>query len=227
MTLQQLALNSMTVWKRNHKQPYSAARAMFVALERSDWEALLEACGLDDAGNVIGDYKPLPKPLFDRLNRPRAHVKFWIHTPPEKRPPFDYLRARFLKLGTEEWEAVLTALGIDESAELAAEAKERAEKPLPSVITRALNFTQAAAIHLMHGSPKCTDAQVESRLAICLGCEWYRPSDKTCAACGCPASRAKVYRNKLRWADSECPHPDGPSWPAEWKPLPVIQPQPG
>lgn len=50
---------------------------------------------------------------------------------------------------------------------------------------------------------KCTQEQIDARLAICNGCEFYK--NNSCLKCGCSLSREKNYMNKLYWADKSCP----------------------
>ena len=94
----------------------------------------------------------------------------------------------------------------------------------PSLARRAANFAKAAAGHVRRGLPKCTQEQIDARLAICQACDLYqvnpRPSSRaqaegsptgapagTCthSSCGCPVTRWGRFRNKLAWADQACP----------------------
>lgn len=50
---------------------------------------------------------------------------------------------------------------------------------------------------------QCSQEQIDERLAICNGCEFYQ--NDTCLKCGCALSREKNYKNKLLWADQKCP----------------------
>lgn len=217
-TWREVARTGLVQWLAHHKQPLPWVRAQFVALDRFEWDAVLVACGLDDFGNIVADPQPLPKHLFEKLNETRGHVKAWRYS--KKRVQWPRLRERFMRLDSREWNELLVEMKIDERAELA-----KIEPPLPGIITRAMNYAKAKALHVINGSPVCTEEQVSRRFAICRTCDQFRVSDSKCAACGCAVTRAKIYDSKLRWADSECPHPNGPKWPAEWKPLPVIQQQ--
>ena len=58
---------------------------------------------------------------------------------------------------------------------------------------------------------QCTQAQIDERLKICHGCEFYK--NNTCLKCGCVLSREKTYMNKLLWADQKCPV-------EKWGPIP-------
>lgn len=49
----------------------------------------------------------------------------------------------------------------------------------------------------------CTQEQIDMRLSICKGCEFYK--NNSCLKCGCSLSRDKNYMNKLYWADKSCP----------------------
>ena len=50
---------------------------------------------------------------------------------------------------------------------------------------------------------QCTQEQIDERMDICNGCEFYK--NNTCLKCGCALSREKNYMNKLLWADQSCP----------------------
>jgi hypothetical protein len=50
---------------------------------------------------------------------------------------------------------------------------------------------------------QCSQQQIDDRLAICQGCEFYK--DNSCLKCGCTLNRGKNYMNKLLWADQSCP----------------------
>ncbi len=49
----------------------------------------------------------------------------------------------------------------------------------------------------------CSQEQIDIRLAICKGCEFYE--NNSCLQCGCILSRDKNYMNKLYRADQSCP----------------------
>ena len=50
---------------------------------------------------------------------------------------------------------------------------------------------------------ECSQEQIDNRLAICQGCEFYE--NNSCLKCGCTLNRDKNYMNKLLWADQSCP----------------------
>jgi hypothetical protein len=58
---------------------------------------------------------------------------------------------------------------------------------------------------------KCSQYQIDSRLEICNGCEFYQ--NNTCLKCGCSLSRDKTFMNKLYWTDQSCPI-------GKWGPVP-------
>ena len=77
---------------------------------------------------------------------------------------------------------------------------------------RLANFTRAAIKHVLHGSPNCTQAEIDARLAVCHGCELYLPADDnpevgvcTHKACGCKVTRETKFASKLAWRDQKCP----------------------
>jgi hypothetical protein len=69
----------------------------------------------------------------------------------------------------------------------------------PGIITRAVTFARAAAAHLYAGRPLVSQDAASARLAICEGCEMYRPDVQDCRLCGCNMPL------KVTWADQECP----------------------
>lgn len=54
-----------------------------------------------------------------------------------------------------------------------------------------------------HDSNRCSQEQIDERLAICNGCEYYE--NNQCLQCGCAISRDRVFGNKLAFKDKECP----------------------
>lgn len=82
----------------------------------------------------------------------------------------------------------------------------------PGLIQRGVNFTKAATNHVLAGRPKATQEQIDERLAICQACPLYNAAKELCTKCGCSCGGKKTFLNKLAWADSVCPHPDGPRW---------------
>lgn len=77
----------------------------------------------------------------------------------------------------------------------------------PNIFTKAKNFTKAVVGHVMAGAPSCTQAQIDNRLAICQGCDFFdgNPESASCRKCGCNLSRQKNFLNKLYMADQSCP----------------------
>lgn len=82
--------------------------------------------------------------------------------------------------------------------------ESRKEKPLPSKAKMAVNFSQAVVTDIATGRQRRSVKEAETILeAFCKGngtaCEWYRPSDKRCAACGC------YLEKKVAWKSQHCP----------------------
>lgn len=50
---------------------------------------------------------------------------------------------------------------------------------------------------------KCSQEQIDERLAICNTCEYYE--NESCLQCGCAISRDRVYGNKLAYKNKSCP----------------------
>ncbi len=76
-----------------------------------------------------------------------------------------------------------------------------AEKPLPSLARRAVNYSVALARHAVQGMRKTDAATQQKRIALCMSCENYRPSDGHCSHknCGCSVQK------KAGWESSYCP----------------------
>ena len=68
---------------------------------------------------------------------------------------------------------------------------------------RPLTFAKALGKHLLDGLKKCTDKEIEARLAICQDCPHFQGN--VCGKCGCPLSRERKFRNKLAWRSESCP----------------------
>ncbi len=74
---------------------------------------------------------------------------------------------------------------------------------------RARNFLQALSKHAYDLFRRCSQAQIDERLAICQACEYY--VDEGCVKCGCKvSSRKSQLISKLAWRSSECPEK---KWP--------------
>lgn len=57
----------------------------------------------------------------------------------------------------------------------------------------------------IHDDPNnmCSQEQIESRLAICNTCEYYK--NNSCLLCGCQVVRESNYMNKLAHKNQKCP----------------------
>jgi hypothetical protein len=78
----------------------------------------------------------------------------------------------------------------------------RPEPRAVPLMAKVANFTSAVAAHVAAGLPQASKVLAARRLAICDGCENYRPSDKTCggiSGCGC------YVGIKANWRDQSCP----------------------
>lgn len=96
------------------------------------------------------------------------------------------------------------------SEEAASRPESGNEPPLPSPVAVAINFTAATARDAAHGFARLPAEAIEARLAICRGCDRYRPSDGRCSACGCHLAgvNAKAARPHER-----CPLERWPEYP--------------
>jgi hypothetical protein len=93
----------------------------------------------------------------------------------------------------------------------------------PDARTQAANFSKATIEHILAGRPKVSEEMYQTRLSICNDCELC---DKTegeaswrCKACGCYLKEGYIMPGKARWADQDCPHPQGSRWPKIQLPL--------
>ena len=66
-------------------------------------------------------------------------------------------------------------------------------------------FLKSLFWHIYSGSPKSSQAEIETRYNICTGCSSYDSLNKQCLQCGCNISNKKIFLNKLAWADQSCP----------------------
>lgn len=64
-------------------------------------------------------------------------------------------------------------------------------------------FAIAYANHYAAGKPKCSQAQIDERLAICEACEHLERGH--CKLCGCACKGNGKFVNKLAWRDQTCP----------------------
>jgi hypothetical protein len=89
-----------------------------------------------------------------------------------------------------------------------------AELQGPGLIRKGANFAGAAAKHVLTGSRRATQDEIDARQAICIACpsKLYQPDPTspgtgTCThpSCGCPITRQSRWKSKLSWAESKCP----------------------
>lgn len=75
----------------------------------------------------------------------------------------------------------------------------------PGLVKKLGNYAKAYWKHKLAGRPESTREEIANRLEICQGCEAYMCG--SCAVCGCyiNTNLASEGKNKLAWADSECP----------------------
>lgn len=78
-------------------------------------------------------------------------------------------------------------------------------KPPPNLAQRLTNFIPALTNHLMAGSPKTTQEQINHRLGICRECPLFVNNICIHDSCGCNIKDTQTFFNKLYWADQECP----------------------
>lgn len=64
-------------------------------------------------------------------------------------------------------------------------------------------FAVAYANHYAAGKPKCSQRQIDERLAICEQCPHLKGHH--CSLCGCNCKGNGKFINKLAWRDQTCP----------------------
>ena len=72
----------------------------------------------------------------------------------------------------------------------------------PPLMVRGINFASAMARWAMRGFKTRTQEEIDERLAICQGCEFYQ--NETCTKCGC-ACNESGWINKIALATESCP----------------------
>jgi hypothetical protein len=92
--------------------------------------------------------------------------------------------------------------------------KQALVNPSPSLATKASSLFEAASEFAINGFKTTTPEQLEERLTICKGCEFWNPlgfgGTGSCNKCGCSTQA------KLRMSTSKCPID-------KWGPVDVIQ----
>jgi hypothetical protein len=78
-------------------------------------------------------------------------------------------------------------------------------KTPPSLLTKIGNFIPAFTNHILAGSPKCSEDEIQGRLKICQGCPLYVGNICSHDSCGCNIKDSQTFFNKLYWADQKCP----------------------
>ncbi|MBS0205011.1 MAG: hypothetical protein JSS49_19055 [Planctomycetes bacterium] len=73
----------------------------------------------------------------------------------------------------------------------------------PSLLIRGWNFATAMARWTLAGLPRRTQAEIDTRLAICQSCEFLRHDH--CTQCGCACVEQNRLINKLALATETCP----------------------
>jgi hypothetical protein len=73
------------------------------------------------------------------------------------------------------------------------------------MIYKILRFFKSLFWHIYSGSPKSSQDLIDSRHAICEGCDKFDKSGSQCLVCGCSINKKKIFMNKLAWLDQKCP----------------------
>jgi len=70
----------------------------------------------------------------------------------------------------------------------------------PSIFKKGANFIKSAAKHVAGGMKAVSQEEMDRRMAICEGCEFFTGGDRPkCSKCGC---HLKI---KARWESAHCP----------------------
>jgi len=74
------------------------------------------------------------------------------------------------------------------------------EQRKPSILEKGANFIKSAAKHVAGGMKIVSQEEMDRRMAICAGCEFFTGGDRPrCSKCGC---HLKI---KTRWESAHCP----------------------
>ena len=88
----------------------------------------------------------------------------------------------------------------------------------PAFLTKVTNFGRAVTKDVITGMKRCTEEEMDQRVEICKGCEFYNEAGQECLKCGCPMNRKRIYRNKVYWKSGKCPIGKWPDLKIEQKP---------
>lgn len=70
----------------------------------------------------------------------------------------------------------------------------------PSIIEKGVNFVKSAVKHVANGMKKVSKKEMNRRIDICKGCEFFTDGDRPrCSKCGCHLNI------KARWESAHCP----------------------
>ena len=70
----------------------------------------------------------------------------------------------------------------------------------PSIIDKGVNFIKSAIKHVANGMKKVSKKEMNRRIDICKGCEFFTDGDRPrCSKCGCHLNI------KARWESAHCP----------------------
>jgi len=77
---------------------------------------------------------------------------------------------------------------------------QKDKKALPSLMKQATSFAKSAIKHVRSGMKNVSQEEIDKRIEICGGCEFFTGGEKPrCSKCGCH------IRLKARWESSKCP----------------------
>lgn len=108
-----------------------------------------------------------------------------------------------LVLGKENTDYVDGITSLDQLKKVATKkAFDEYKDMQPSASGNLVEMIQSIKDKKLSGN-MCSEEQINERLKICSGCEYYK--DNSCMLCGCVVVRDANYSNKLAHKDQSCP----------------------
>lgn len=75
----------------------------------------------------------------------------------------------------------------------------------PSGVKKVVNFSKAITTHVLSGSKRATQEEIDARLLICKDCPLFHNDVCNHNDCGCNVNNKNKFLNKLAWKDQKCP----------------------
>jgi len=109
----------------------------------------------------------------------------------------------FVMLRMAAADGVVDPFLLDKCRECGYDVSGFEQKKSPSWIIRGVNFAGAMSAHAADGFRRCSQEQIDARLAICQACPQL--VNNHCSLCGCACVAENQLVNKLALKSSECP----------------------